>query len=154
MIDKRKGNDMKKYKADLRKLRYVYAATPLLYCAFSLIFRNRILAAFAVLLLNILALLTPYGYYVACGKLWLDGKTIRQGTSRQNFTRSLDQTRAYAQPRMIWGVLYYAFALQPLKTCSNKELLKLVRQKKAILYSWAPQLAHDYPELFERKAEN
>ena len=85
--------------------------------------------------------------------LWLDGKTIRQGTSRQNFTRSLDQTRAYAQPRMIWGVLYYAFALQPLKTCSNKKLLKLVRQKKAILYPWAPQLAHDYPELFERKAE-
>ena len=106
-----------------------------------------------MLLLNILALLTPYGYYVACGKLWLDGKTIRQGTSRQNFTRSLDQTRAYAQPRMIWGVLYYAFALQPLKTCSNKDLLKLVRQKKAILYPWAPQLAHDYPELFERKAE-
>ena len=54
---------------------------------------------------------------------------------------------------MLWGVLYYAFALQPLKTCSNKELLKLVRQKKAILYPWAPQLAHDYPELFERKAE-
>lgn len=51
------------------------------------------------------------------------------------------------------GRLYYAFALQPLKTCSNKELLKLVRQKKAILYPWAPQLAHDYPELFERKAE-
>lgn len=89
---------MKEYKADLRKLRYIYAATPILYCAFILIFRNRILGAFAVLLLNILALLTPYGYYVACGKLWLDGKTIRQGTSRQNFTRSLDQTRAYAQP--------------------------------------------------------
>ena len=153
MIDKRKGDGMKEYKADLRKLRYIYAATPILYCALILIFRNRILAAFAVLLLNILALLTPYGYYVACGKLWLDGKTIRQGTSRQNFTRSLDQTRAYAQPRMIWGVLYYAFALQPLKTCSNKELLKLVRQKKAILYPWAPKLAHDYPELFERKAE-
>ena len=80
MIDKRKGDDMKEYKAG--KLRYVYAATPLLYCAFSLIFRNRILAAFAVLLLNILALLTPYVYYVACGKLWLDGKTIRPGLTR------------------------------------------------------------------------
>ena len=46
MIDKRKGDGMKEYKAG--KLRYVYAATPLLYCAFSLIFRNRILAAFVV----------------------------------------------------------------------------------------------------------
>ena len=114
---------------------------------------QRALFAWGLFALCLLAIfLTPWRYYCACGTLSIDENAIMQGTSLNKPVRSIDRAGATVKVYQIFGLLYYAISAQPLEKLDNKQLLRLVRSKEAILYPCMPQLPHDFPALFARKS--
>lgn len=115
---------------------------------------QRALFAWGFSALCLLAIfLTPWRYYLACGTLSIDEKAIMQGTSLNKSARTVEREGAMVKVYQIFGLLYYAISTQPLEKLDNKQLLRLVRSKEAILYPCMPQMPHDFPELFARKSK-
>lgn len=103
-----------------------------------------------LLCLTVFVLITPYKYFPVCTTLRIDEQQIAKRGSFGIITRSIPYENAHVGFCYLHGMQYAIFSSVPIPPDKWKKL-RLVYQRKAILYPFSLDMMMDFPDLFLRE---
>lgn len=103
-----------------------------------------IIAIAGISVLWIFYFLTPLKY--SFGRLYINSKAIY----KPGIMGYISYSKANVVVCYTLKSLFFVFSEEVLEGKSKKELFRLCKQHKAILFPWHPQIEKDFPQLFQK----